>query len=242
MHKIYTEQLELLQTVLEIQDIVSIRFCNKKANKYVQYKDTACTALARSLKKKKCLFLDREKGQSCSGGNYFLGIKNCSKKEVCDVYVKDECVFKNNNVCTCFLDKLPTYPDQAKKKYILLTPLEKEEQRPDVIILLANPAQVGRLLGLSVFDTMQCPEIIPAGSTCLALFAPLVSQKIHLNFIDYYDRYYQGNQQGNFIWKETEMLVSLSYDQFVGIIHSIQRSPHGAKRINLKSQEISPFI
>lgn len=234
----YISQFNLIKKTLGIKAVVSIRFSDIKPGSYKQYQDTACTVLARALKNKKQVLIDRKYGQLCSGGNYFLNITNYPGKEICNIYIKDEKIFNNNAVCSSFLKKISKYPSQ-KKRYILFSPLEKEVNKPDIIILLVNPAQAGRILGLSVFNKMDYPGVVPAAPTCFSLYAPLISNRLHLNFIDYYDRYYQGKQNGKLIWDDEEMLISLNFSKFSNIIKSIPLSAHGSYKTNLKPQRVS---
>lgn len=237
----YISQFNLIKKILGINGVASIRFSDRKLDYYRQYKDTVCTALARVLKTKTQVFIDRKYGQLCPGGNYFLNITKYSEKEICDTYVKDEKIFNNNTACFSFLKKMSKCPEQ-KKRYILFSPLEKEVKKPDIIILLLNPSQAGRILGLSVFKKMGCPNVIPASPTCFSIYAPLISNQMHLNFIDYYDRYYQGKQNGKSIWDDGEMLVSLTFSMFSNIIKSIHLSPHGLHKTNLKPQSVSEIF
>lgn len=234
----YIRRFNLVKKTLGIESVASIRFSNEKLDFYQQYQDTVCTALARALKNKKQVLIDRKNGQLCSGGNYFLNITEYSKKEVCDIYIKDEKIFNNKAACLAFLEKMSKCLEE-KRQYILLSPLEKETSKPDIIILLVNPAQAGRILGLSVFSKMDYPNVIPAAPTCFSLYAPLLSDQLHLNFIDYYDRYYQGRQNGKLIWDDKEMLISLTFAKFNDIIKAIPLSAHGSYKTNLKPQKVS---
>lgn len=94
--------------------------------------------------------------------------------------------------------------------------------------MLASPSQVGRIIGLSVFEKFSEPVIVPALSTCASIYAPFGTNKIHLNFIDYYDRYYQGKQAGKLLWDDNQMIVSMSSKVFGGIIKNISKSAHGS--------------
>lgn len=234
----YISQFNLIKKTLGINGVASIRFSDKKSKPYKQYQDTVCTALARMLKAKKQVFIDQKYGQLCPGGNYFLNITKYSRKEICNTYVKDEKIFNDNAVCLSFLKKISKCREQ-KKRYILFSPLEKEIKKPDIIILLVNPAQAGRILGLSVFNKMNYPSVVPAAPSCISLYAPLISKQIHLNFIDYYDRYYQGKQNGKLIWEDGEMLISLTFSMFSSIIKSIPLSAHGLYKTTLKPQIVS---
>lgn len=239
MNSEYKKQFQSIKKHLGIESIISIRFSNTKTVNFNKYKDTACTALARSLKNNILTYIDRKSGQLCPGGNYFLGISKLSKQEVCDVYVKDERVFKHHNACFSFLDEMPKYPMQADKRYVLFTPLEKEKNKPEVVVMLATPAQASRVLGLSAFKKMRQLSVLPAISTCVSIYAPLISRQIHLNFIDYYDRYYQGRQGRKLIWKDKEMLISLPYSLFFDIIKHIPFSAHGSYKVKLNPQKIT---
>ncbi len=238
MISIYKRQFRIIKKYLGIKKIISIRFSNTKTLNFKKYKDTVCTALARSFKNNISTYIDRQKGQLCPGGNYFLNITHLSKKEICNVYIKDEKVFKNNTVCSLFLKKLPKYPSLAQKRYILFTPLSEEIRKPDVIIFLTTPAQAGRILGVSVYKKLSQPLIMPALSTCASIYAPIESNRIHLNFIDYYDRYYQGKQNGQLLWKDEELIVSMPYGIFKEIIKCIPLSAHGNYRPKIKPQKV----
>lgn len=232
----HKKQFEQIKKHLGIDYVLSVRFSNAKSKKIKKFQDTACTAMARALMKKIPTFIDRKSGQLCPGGDYFLNISHLPTKEVRDVYVKQEKVFINNSICNSFLKNLPKYPINAQKRYILLTPLAEEKSKPDAIILLANPAQTGRILGLSAYEKFSLPFILPTISTCASLYAPIYLKKIHLNFIDYYDRYYQGKQNKKLIWRENQLLVSMNSKIFEKIIENIPNSPHGAYKPRLKPQ------
>ena len=126
----------------------------------------------------------------------------------------------------------------AQKRYILFTPLSEEIRKPDVIIFLTTPAQAGRILGVSVYKKLSQPLIMPALSTCASIYAPIESNRIHLNFIDYYDRYYQGKQNGQLLWKDEELIVSMPYGIFKEIIKCIPLSAHGNYRPKIKPQKV----
>jgi len=234
MQKKYYKQYKIIKKVFGISDIISIRFSDKKNSKYLEYSDTTCTSMARCFLENKTTFIDRQKGQLCVGGNYFLNIKKYSDKEVCKTYVKDEGVFKNEESCCLFLKKNPSFPKQAEFRYVLFSPLKKEQYKSDVVMMLAVPAQVGRILGLSVFKIFFDPLVLPAASTCMSIYAPLTSNRIHLNFIDYFDRYYQGKQGRRLLWSDNQMIISMPGKMFEEIIKNIPLSAHGSFKAKIK--------
>lgn len=237
----YQTQYRAIQKTLGIQYIASVRFSNTKAKTFLKYKDTACTALGRCLKFNKSTYIDRKQGQLCSGGNYFLKIKSYPPQEVMNVYTKQEQVFASNKACKSFLKQVPNYPKQASTRYILLTPLARETQPPAVVIMIINPAQAARLLGLSVFKGMIQPHLLPAAPTCMSLYASLTTQRPHINLIDYYDRYYQGKIGTSLLWNDNEMLFTLPYHLFYEMIQHFSTSPHGDFIPLLQPQRVDSF-
>jgi Uncharacterized protein conserved in archaea len=205
------------------------------------FQDTACTALARSFFTKEIVFFNsKEYPQLCSGASYFLKLSPISDQETIDVYINNEKVFKGKNVCEKFLKNLPKFPESLKNKFVTIKPIE-DEDKPSVVVLLVNPAQAGRILGLINHDRYEKVEILPSQPTCLAFFAPLVTKKPHINFLDYYDRYYQGKIRGKSIWPEDRMIISMNYSDFKTILTNLEKSPHGSFRPNLSPQKITKF-
>lgn len=222
--------------------IIGIEFANKTPNNAKHFKDTACTALARVKNKKIGVFFDFKKHcQLCSGADFFLGSKNISDDKVMDIYVSDEHVFENKKVCQQFLKTMPKIPDKLLGKKVIIKPFQTEDNS-QVVILIVNPAQAGRILGLLNYNCFNKIEIYPNQSTCLVFFAPLVTNLPHINFIDYYDRYFQGKISGRYLWKEDEMIISLTREHFFSAINNLAKSPHGAYvRIKKDIKKIDAF-
>ena len=222
-------------------EILGIFYSAKLPKKSKNFQDTACTALARSFFTKETLFFNaKEYPQLCSGASYFLKLDPISGQETIDVYINKEKVFKSKNICGKFLKNLPKFPELLKNKFIIIKPVE-DKDKPSVVVLLVNPAQAGRILGLINYGQYKKVEILPSQPTCLALFAPLITKNPHINFIDYYDRYYQGKVSGRYIWPEDKMIVSMRYSDFETILANLEKSPHGSFCPNLIPQKITKF-
>jgi len=184
------KKIKQFKKALKIKDaIIGIGFAKYLPSGYRFYRDTACTALARSIaKKERVIFGTKKFPQLCPGANYFLRLSEVKNSKTCNVYVKEEQVFANKEICKIFLKNLPKFPNTLKNKFVIVKPFESKDN-PQVIILLINPAQAGRVLGLLNYDQYKKIEIYPNQPTCLSFFTPLVTKKTHINFIDYYDRY-----------------------------------------------------
>ena len=235
---ISAKKIVQFKKVLHIKDaIIGVYFSDTLPDKFYQHRDTACTALARAIFNKETLvFGAKHYVQLCPGANYFLKLSTVKQREAIEVYVKNEHVFKNKIVCRAFLKSLPQLPDRFKNKFIVIKPFSIKN-RPQVVVLLVNPAQAGRIIGLLNYKQYQKIKIFPNQPTCLALFAPIITKFPHINFIDYYDRYYQGKIKNKNIWPEDKMIVSLRIEEFMDILSNLDKSPQGAFRaINVSTQ------
>jgi uncharacterized protein (DUF169 family) len=109
-----------------------------------------------------------------------------------------------------------------KSKYILFEPRLNLEA--DVLLFFMNPSQVGKTLGLSAYEDEIKIDIIPALSTCAAIFRPLLRPNtIHINFVDYFERELQARE----FFKKEELLLSMTPEIFQKIIEAQKKSPHG---------------
>lgn len=240
--KIMKNKLEKFKKILKIKNqIVGIYYTETKPRDAVYYRDTACTALARALIKKEVIFFsNRVHRQLCSGADYFLKLADVKTKEAIRVYVGDEQIFRNKIICRKFLKILPKFPTDLKNRFIVIRPL-REGDKPDIVILLLNPAQAGRIIGLFGYDGAEPAKVFPNQPACLAFFTPLATNVPHINFIDYYDRYYQGRVKNKFIWPEDKALVSLTFNHFRQILRNLDKSPQGSFKPRIKPQKVEKF-
>lgn len=220
------DKVQQLNKELNIEDeIIGVRFSNQLLKN--SSKDTACTALARAIINRTRVVFST---QLCEGGNFFLNLTDITKEQTCDVYVNKEQVFKNKQICCSFLNKLPKF----KFKSVIIEPVKENSQ---VVILLLNPAQIGRIIGLLNYSQYQTIEILPNQPTCICLFTPLITKKPHINFMDYYDRYYQGKG----LWNDNKMILSLRMKDFNKILKNLDSSAQGSFKPDLSPKEIDPI-
>jgi len=239
MNKTYVEQFK---RSLKIENsILGIFFSDKMPKKFNYYNNTACTALGRCFKNGDTVVFGHGKyRQLCPGADYFLKLSKILTKEAIDVYINQENVFRDKKTCSRFLSSLPKFPENLKRKYIIIKKLDIED-KPPIVIFLVNPAQVGRIIGLLNYKGYKSIKLFPSQPTCLSLFAPLATNFPHINFIDYYDRYYQGKINGKNIWSENKLIISLNYRDFKEVLSNFKKSPHGDFKPKLTPKKVDCF-
>lgn len=218
--------------------LVGVFFAEKIPKSYKKHNDTICTALARSfLKNQASYFNETLHSQSCKGADYYFKFENIKEKEVVKNYVKDECVFSDKSVCKKFIKNTPKFPKRLIGKVLTIKPFIVSDM-PAVVVLLLLPSQIGRIIGLLNYNAVEKLDVLPSQPTCISLFAPLVTGKPHINFIDYYDRYYQGVVNSKKIWPESHMIISITYKQFCEIVANFKKSSHGSFVPNIIPQKV----
>ncbi|MBU1911262.1 DUF169 domain-containing protein [Patescibacteria group bacterium] len=198
---------------------VSVHFCNELPSGSIITEDEISVCLAKSAKNGQDLAINCRRGRF-SAGSYFAEKEDIPIEDILDVYVKKERVFKDNKSTYEFLYKVGRNPIDCTH----ITFSSRIKSDADVVLLIANASQAGRLLGLSGYIGKFIVDIIPAAPTCAAIFRPLIEpNRIHLNLIDYYDREHQA--KGKF--KEDEMLISMKPKIFEDLKKAYSKSPHG---------------
>lgn len=201
-----------------------------------------CTAIAKSAKQCKKIIIQTRR-HPCAGGNHFVGQKACPFKELADVYINKEHVFQTPAQVKSFLKANGQNP--VKTKYLVFEPLKpgsnpglSSKSAPQTILALVSPETAGRMLGLLAHIKQNTvPDIIPAASTCSAIFRPLLKpDSIHINFIDYFDRYYQCRG----LYEPTELIISMIPALLIALIKAYAKSSHGSNKP--KSMKIYPTL
>lgn len=201
---------------------VFIRFTNTLQKGERVSDDLFCTALARCAKRNKKIIIDCRR-HPCAGGNYFVSRKPISQRELENVYMRKESVFRSKVDLRIFLKRSGQNPKPSR--YIIFDPVFS--QKAEVILFFVSPAAASRLLGLSAYLGKFSVDIVPAVSTCASLFRPrLHRDALHLNFIDYFDRFYQCKG----FFRNTELLVSMHMRLYRKLQKAYARSSHGKKK------------
>lgn len=194
--------------------------------------DLYCTAIGRAIKKGKKIIIDCRRHR-CDGGNFFVGGKEVPIREIHDVYVKKENVLSGEGGVRDFLSACGRNP--RKSKYLVLErlgdsyldenkALNRAMKESDIVLGIMRADNIGRLLGLAAYLGIFNVDVVPAISTCSALYRPYLKPNlIHINFIDYFDRKYQC--KGYF--EEDEVLISMSSGLFKRISDVYEKSSHG---------------
>ena len=155
---------------------------------------------------------------ACRGGTWHLGLGEPPKGEG-DKAMKDFLVKGERLFCSIAalhrIQYLTAPPPLGLAEHVVLSPMDKAEFEPDVVLFICNAVQACRLVTLDTYDTGIPPRIEMAGATChQAIAYPVVTGELNVSLMDYTSRKIQG-------YKPEELLVSIPYHRFHGIMRSL---------------------
>jgi len=125
----------------------------------------------------------------CFGAAWHLGFHKLKDQRVRDMtrkfVVEGEKLFASYEALDNLLSQMEDVPDYSDSCFVL-TPMEKAEQKPELVIFVCNPEQACRLLTLVMFPDGRMPKIKMGGPTCrLAIIYPLLTGEVNISFYDY---------------------------------------------------------
>jgi uncharacterized protein (DUF169 family) len=171
--------------------------------------------------------LTRE-SSACPGGVWHLGLGPRPSGKTADV-LKKFLVDGEKLFCTIATMNrtmtLTTEPPAGLAEHVILSPLEKAELMPDLVVFLCNPEQACRLVTLATYPDGKPPRAELAGSTCHMVIAyPLVTGEINVSLMDYTSRKYQG-------CKQDDLFVTIPFHLMAGLMWSIDRCSAGTAKV-----------
>ena len=100
-------------------------------------------------------------------------------------------------------------------------PAREARLRPDIILFICNAEQASRLVQLDMYDTGVPPRIEMSGATChQAIGYPVSTGELNVSVMDYTSRRIKR-------YKPSDLIVSIPYHRFLGIMRSIDRCTAG---------------
>jgi uncharacterized protein (DUF169 family) len=155
---------------------------------------------------------------ACRGGTWHLGLGERPKGEG-DKALKEFLVKGEKLYCSIVTfhraQSLTVPPPLGLAEHVVLSPMEKAEFEPDVVLFICNALQACRLVTLDSYDTGIPPRVEMGGSTChQAVAYPVVTGELNVSLMDYTSRKIQG-------YEPEDMLVSIPYRRFHGIMRSL---------------------
>jgi len=220
--------LELSPVALRRQDEPLIEPGDKKVR--------ACRAILR-VSEGETVQLSKE-NNACFGAAWHMGFRKMKdpkvKGMIAKFVVEGEKLFGSYEALDTLLSQMEEVPDNSDA-YFLLSPLEKAEFEPELIIFVCDAETACRLLTLATFSDGIMPKIKIGGPTCrMAITYPLVSGELNISFYDYTARKMCKVEKD-------KLLISIPYAKLPQIVESIDICSAGRAKIEYP-QEFREFL
>jgi uncharacterized protein (DUF169 family) len=216
-----------LKEILKLQGSpIAITYSMESARDPAPGKHRVCVAFLRA-RDGQVIDLTKE-SSSCRGGTWHLGLGDPPTGEEArglkEFLVRGEKLYCSLATLQRGMS-LTMQPPTGLADHVILSPLEKAESRPDIILFICNAHQACQLVTLNHYDTGLPAKIEMAGSTChQAVAYPITSGQLNVSLMDYTSRRIGG-------YKTEDLLVSVPYHLIPGMMQSIDSCTAGRAKM-----------
>ena len=215
---------------------VAITYSMEPSSKAVKGKRCVCDAVVQARDGK---VIDLTVSTSaCRGGTWHLGLGDRPKgeeyKDIKEFLVKGEKLFCS---IAAFhrMQYLTVAPPLDLAEHVVLSPLDKAEFEPDLVLFICNALQACRLVTLDGYETGIPPKLEMCGSTChQAVAYPVVTGELNVSLMDYTSRKIKD-------YKPEDLLVSIPYHRFHGVMRSLDGCTAGRAEFEI-TQSFRRFL
>ncbi|MFC1657869.1 DUF169 domain-containing protein [Candidatus Omnitrophota bacterium] len=178
------------------------------------------------------------KNNACFGAAWHLGFHQLDDPKTVSMIkkfvVEGEKLFSSYRALDNLMPQMGEVADNADS-FFLLSPMEKCEFKPELVIFISDAQATCRLLTLATFIDGSMPEIKIGGPTCrMAVMYPLMQDKLNISFYDYTAR-----KMCNV--PKDKLLVSIPYKRVTEMIKAIDKCSAGKAKIEYP-QEFREFL
>ncbi|MCX6348011.1 MAG: DUF169 domain-containing protein [Candidatus Aureabacteria bacterium] len=165
---------------------------------------------------------------ACFGGAWHLGFQRLNDPRLLGMVkkfvVEGEKLFSSYDALETLIGQMGDVPDNSRACF-LLSPLEKAEGAPDLVVFVCNPDQACRILTFVTFPDGAMPQVKIGGPTCrLAILYPILTGSVNISFYDYTARKMCQVEKD-------KLLVSVPFGRMAGIVDSIDRCSAGTAKV-----------
>jgi uncharacterized protein (DUF169 family) len=169
-----------------------------------------------------------KENNACFGASWHLGFQKITDPKIITMIkkfvVEGEKLFCSYEALDRLISQMEEVPDNAKS-YFLLTPMEKSESEPELVIFICDANSACRILTLVTFLDGNMPKLKIGGPTCrMIIMEPLLTGEVNLSFYDYTAR-----KMCNV--EKDKLLVAIPYQKIPAIIRSIDACSAGRAKI-----------
>ncbi|MHB1417505.1 MAG: DUF169 domain-containing protein [Chloroflexota bacterium] len=233
---IWQDYAKELKKVLDLDGSpVGVAFSDEPASNGKSNKSYVCTALYQAARKGVTFNLSASTC-SCPGGLRSLGLAAPDPERAASV---KRFLIHGEKFSSCnasfFRSRALSQgqPPVGVSKYVVIGPMDELEMKPDLALVLCNPAQASRLVTLSSYENGIPVTVQLSSSTCGgAVTIPLSTGRINTTFLDMSSRHLVKG------FKDSDLFYSIPYFLLRSIVESIPLSTAGTAEPGMGFNEV----
>ena len=169
-----------------------------------------------------------KQNNACFGAAWHLGFQKLKNQKAMEMVkkfvVEGEKLFSSYQALDNLIAEMGDAPDNADS-YFVLSPLEKCEFEPELVIFVCDAQIACRLLTLSTFIDGAMPKIKIGGPTCrMVVIYPLLANEVNISFYDYTAR-----KMCNV--PRDKLLVSIPFNKITQMVEGIDKCSGGRAKL-----------
>ncbi len=170
---------------------------------------------------------------ACREGTWRLGLRPAPNGKA--YLALQKCVVEGVKLCGNIMAfrrrlALASPPPLGLAKFVVFSPLERAELKPDLVVFLCNPEQACRLVTLATYPDGLPPRVEFSGATChMVISYPLVSGELNVSLMDYTSRRLRA-------YRRDELFVSVPYQKMPSLVDSIEKCAAGTAPIEYPAE------
>jgi len=173
------------------------------------------------------------KNNACFGASWHMGFQPMKDPKVEGMVkkfvVEGEKLFCSYEALDKLISQMEAPPDNSGS-YFLLSPMEKSQVQPQLVIFVVDAEASCRLLTLLTFIDGIMPRIKIGGPTCrMSIVYPLVTGEVNLSFYDYTAR-----KMCNV--EKDKLIISIPYEKIPRIMQAIDKCSAGRAKIEFPAE------
>ena len=214
----YGEQSDVLKQALGLEwSPVAVSFSDKPDERGEARRIRVCEAFNVVRRENVVLNFSKE-NCVCPGGRHFSGLELLPLDAAAGVWTKVHRAYESMEVALASVRKQPQ--PSKRGNYLILSPLEKVNADPDMVLLFANAEQSDRILGLVSFKGAEPFTYYPVSNACSVITNTLAKGRPEISFL-------AGHSRQASKWSPNELIIGLPFSDFEATVKNIPNSGFG---------------
>jgi uncharacterized protein (DUF169 family) len=220
--KNYAEQSEVLKLTLSLEwGPVAVAFSDKPDERGEARRIRICEAFNVVRRENVIINFSRE-NCICPGGRHYSGLEILPPEAIAGVWTKAHKAYESMDVGLASIRKQPQSVNRGN--YLVLSPLDKVNADPDMVLLFANAEQSDRILGLASFKGAEPFTYYPVSNACSAITNTLAKGRPEISFL-------AGHSRLASKWSPNELIIGLPFRDFEAVVNNIPNSGFGTAHL-----------